>query len=291
MPHTTIISPDEVAAHLADDGWLIVDSRFVLTQPAAGRTEYERAHIAGAVYAHLDDDLSGPIVPGTTGRHPLPSVDAAAATFARLGIGDGTQVVVYDDQNGLVAARLWWMLRWLGHSAVAVLDGGWQRWRDEGRPTQGGVETRAAATFTAHPRPELIVDTAEVERVREDPGFRVMDARAGARYRGETEPIDPVAGHIPGAISAPLTDNLDADGSWLPPEQLRERYTQLMGDVPPEATIMYCGSGVSAGHNLLALQHAGLGEARLYAGSWSEWITDPSRPIATGDSDTPTQRS
>ena len=290
MAYTTIISPAEVAEHLDDPQWIVVDCRFVLTQPAAGRAAYEQAHIAGAVYAHLDDDLSAPIEPGVTGRHPLPEPETAAETLGRLGIGDGMQVVAYDDQNGLVAARLWWMLRWLGHDAVAVLDGGWQRWQAEGRTTRPGVETRALATFTPQPRPELVVTADDVERERQNPAVRVMDARAGARYRGEQEPIDPVAGHIPGAISAPLTENLDAAGNWLPPEDLRQRYAALLDEMPAEQAIMYCGSGVSAGHNLLAMAHAGLPEARLYAGSWSEWITDPARPIATGADEPPKRR-
>ncbi len=279
MPYTTLITPTDLEPQLAHRRWIVVDCRFALDRPEHGRQEYERGHIPGAVYAHLNEDLSGPIVSGKTGRHPLPDVAAAAQTFARLGIGNDLQVVAYDDAGGAIAARLWWMLRWLGHDHVAVLDGGWQRWRDEGRPTRDGIETRAKATFTPRPRPELIADVEEVSQVRQDPNYLVIDSRSRERYEGRHEPIDPVAGRIPGAHSAPLTDNLDASGCFLPAEQLATRFQNLLGDVPPGHAIFYCGSGVSAGQNLLALAHAGLGEGRLYVGSWSEWIIDPDRPI------------
>lgn len=280
MAYTTLITPADLEPRLATPDWIVVDCRFALDRPEYGRQEYERAHIPGAVYAHLNDDLSGPIMPGKTGRHPLPDVAAAARTFSELGIANNAQVVAYDDAGGTYAARLWWMLRWLGHDNVAVLDGGWQRWSRENRPTRAGSEARQEVHFTPRPRPELIVDAAEVGRAAQDPAYRVIDSRSSERYHGLHEPIDPVAGHIPGAISAPLTENLDANGCFLAPERLADRFQNVLGDVPSDHAMFYCGSGVSAGQNLLALAHAGLGDGRLYVGSWSEWITDPERPVA-----------
>lgn len=282
MAFTTLISSAEVAAHLDDPEWAIVDCRFALADPAKGRRDYLAGHIPGAVYAHLDDDLSGPIVPGVTGRHPLPSIDVCAARFSAWGIDARTQVVVYDDLSGMFAGRLWWMLRWLGHAAVAVLDGDWRLWQAERRPVRTGAEQRALRTFTPRLHPQLLATVDELLARRTDPTLRLFDVRTAERYRGENETIDPVAGHIPGAISAPYTANLDADGRFLSPGELRERYEALFGDTPATEAIFYCGSGASAVHDLIALEVAGLGMGRLYAGSWSEWITDPARPVATG---------
>jgi thiosulfate/3-mercaptopyruvate sulfurtransferase len=201
-----------------------------------------------------------------------------------MGIGPGVQVVAYDDMGGALAAvRLWWMLRWLGHEASAVLDGGWSRWRKEGRPVEAGVQQRPAREFIPQPRPELLVDARQVDRMRQDPHQRVFDAREPERYRGEVEPIDPVAGRIPGAVSAPFKGNLTPAGTLKSREELHGIYQVLLGDIPVENTAFYCGSGVTSIHNILAILHAGLGEARLYAGSWSEWITDPTRPVSSGD--------
>ena len=260
----------------------MVDCRFNLADHAQGRADYVQEHIPGAVYAHLDDDLSGPIVKGSTGRHPLPTIERAAEVFAALGIGDGVQVVTYDDRGGMSSGRLWWMLRWLGHDTVAVLDGGWQAWQAAGLPTRSGEETRLPAEFTPQPRAELAVDAATVQGLATDPAHKVIDARAADRFRGENETMDPVGGHIPGALSGPFADNLGPDGRFKSPEELRARFAALLGDTPAEQTVFYCGSGVSAAHNILAVAHAGLGDARLYPGSWSEWITDPQRPVATG---------
>ena len=279
MTYTTLITPADLEPQLMAPGWVVVDCRFALDRPEYGRQEYERAHIPGAIYAHLNEDLSGPIVPGKTGRHPLPDVADAAQTFGRLGIDNNAQVIAYDDAGGAYAARLWWMLGWLGHERVAVLDGGWQRWRAEGRPTSAANEIQEAKTFSPRPRPELIADAEEVGRVANDPAYRVIDSRSAERYQGAHEPIDPVAGHIPGAVSAPLTENLDANGCFLPTSQLTDRFHAVLGDVPADHAVFYCGSGVSAAQNVLALAHAGLGEGRLYVGSWSEWITDPDRPV------------
>ncbi len=283
MSYTTLISTEELSAHLEDPDWAIIDCRFSLADTALGRREYEQRHIAGAVYAHLDEDLSGPIIPGQTSRHPLPEIDAFAQTLSKWGIDEQAQVVAYDSLGGAIAARLWWMLRWLGHEVVAVLDGGWPRWEKEDRPAAGGVETRKPRRFTPHPRPELLVNAGQVQELRANPAYRLFDARSADRYRGENETLDPVAGHIPGALSLPFGDNLARDGAFLPVEELRARFEAQMSRVPAQHVVFYCGSGVTAAHNVLAMAHAGLGEAKLYAGSWSEWITHPERPVATGE--------
>lgn len=279
MPYKTLISPEDLHRHLNDPDWAIVDTRFSLDDPKRGRRDYQQAHIPGAVYAHLDDDLSAPVISGKTGRHPLPAVEEISARLSRWGIGSGVQVVVYDDNNGAMAARLWWMLRWLGHADVAVLDGGWAGWQSGGYPVRSGSESRQPRTFEPHPRPELVVDAGDVLELLHDPRYRLIDSRSADRYRGENETIDPVAGHIPGAVSGPYAENITPNGRFLPPETLRARFQGLLGDVPTDRAIFYCGSGVTAAHNLLALAHAGMGDGRLYAGSWSDWITDPSRPI------------
>jgi len=283
MDYRTLISTDELADHLADPRWAIIDCRFQLADPQYGQREYLKAHIPGAVYCHLDNDLCGPVEKGKTGRHPLPDPERLARNFARWGIDSGVQVVVYDDweaASGGIAARLWWSLRWLGHEAVAVLDGGWRQWRLEGRPVRGGEETRRASKFMPCRRDEWLAHSDDIERMRQNDAFRVIDSRAAERYRGEQEPIDPVAGHIPGALSAPYFENIGPGGLMLSPEELRKRFENLLGDVPARDVAFYCGSGVTAALNLLALAHAGMGAARLYVGSWSEWITDPSRPVS-----------
>lgn len=272
MNYTTLISCLELAERLEDERWIVVDCRFSLGDPERGRIDYGKAHIPGAVYAHLDEDLSGPVIPGKTGRHPLPTTQDMIDRFGRWGIGPGVQVVAYDDAGGGIAARLWWMLQFLGHDAVAVLDGGWPRWERLGLPTRGGVEASEPRPFTARPRADWIVDAETVDRLRAHPRWRLVDAREGERYRGEVEPIDPVAGHIPGAVSAPFKENLHEDGLFREPEDLRRRFESVIGDTPADHVISYCGSGVTAAHNLLAMAHAGLGHARLYPGSWSEWL-------------------
>ena len=287
MPFTTIITTDELAAHLDDPNWAIIDSRFALAATEQGRRAYLTAHIPGAIYAHLDEDLSGPIVPGATGRHPLPAMDDFVATVEGWGIDNQTQVVVYDDNGGMIAGRVWWLLRWLGHDNVALLDGDWRKWQREGRPTVAGAESRAARTFNAQLRPEMEATVDEVMAAMEDDHVTLADARDEGRYRGVDGGMDPVAGHIPGAVSAFFGHNLNEDGSWRTAGELRTRFLDLLGDPDagelPEELIFYCGSGVSAVHNLVALQIAGLGDARLYPGSWSHWILDPNRPVATGD--------
>lgn len=283
MIYTTLISTEDLANYLGDDNWVIVDCRFALTNTEQGRREYEQGHIAGAVYAHLDEDLSGPIISGKSGRHPLPAPAEFGRTLSNWGITNDTQVVAYDGAGGGVAARLWWMLRWLGHEAVAVLDGGWSRWQSEGRPARSGAESNEPRPFSPKPRPELVLDAGRINEIRADSSYRLLDARGADRYRGENETLDPVAGHIPGAQPLPFAGNLGEDSAFLPVEELARRFEAVLGDTPPEQTVFYCGSGVTAAHNVLAMLHAGLGEARLYPGSWSEWITDPNRPVATGE--------
>jgi thiosulfate/3-mercaptopyruvate sulfurtransferase len=228
----------------------------------------------------LDEDLSGPIIKGVTGRHPLPTVSNVSKVFSRFGINSKVQVVAYDDVGGALAAgRVWWLLRWLGHESVALLDGGWQEWVKKGLAVGSGNETRKPRKFDPYLRKDLVVSTEEVEMMRKDSQYRVLDARSADRFRGENETIDPVAGHIPGAISAPYAGNLNQDGTFRTNESLAASYKKLINGVPIHQVVCYCGSGVTATHDILAMMKAGLGEARLYAGSYSEWITDPNRPV------------
>lgn len=280
MGFTTIISVKELTNHMNDPDWVIVDCRFKLADPNRGRRDYETAHIPGAVYAHLDDDLSDPVIKGVTGRHPLPTVGKISEVFSKLGIDSNVQVVAYDDLGGALAAgRVWWLLRWLGHEAVAVLDGGWQQWVKLGSGLASASKSRPWRSFIAHPRNELVATVDEVEAKRLDPDYRVLDARSADRFRGENETIDPIPGHIPGAISAAYAGNLNPDGTFRSRHSLLSRYNELINGVPTTNVICYCGSGVTATHNILAMIIAGLGEAHLYAGSYSEWITDPNRPV------------
>ncbi len=270
---TTLIDAQTLADHVTDPDWVVVDCRFSLADVAYGRTAYHTAHIPGAVYAHLDEILSNP--PATdNGRHPLPAPEIMAARFGRLGIDGRKQVVAYDDKNGMIAARLWWMLRYLGHTAVAVLDGGWPAWETAGLPAQAGHEQREPTQFISSPRTEWLVLADEVPSVS-----LLLDSRSPERYRGENELLDPIAGHIPGAVNYFYQQNWTENGRYLPANQIRQQLAALLDGTPASETAFYCGSGVTACVNLLAMAHAGLGNGRLYAGSWSDWITDPSRPI------------
>jgi len=283
MIYTTVIGTADLATHLDDPDWAIFDARFWLTDVERGRRDYEHSHVPGAIYAHLNNDLSGPVVPGHTGRHPLPNVDAIARFFSQHGVDDRVQVVAYDDAGGAMAVRVWWLLRWLGHAAAAVLDGGWPRWLAENRPVTDQVTARIPRVFAPQVQSGWWWTTEEVAAHRSDAAYKILDARNADRYRGENETIDPVAGHIPGAISAPYAANLNPDGTFKSIETLRDQYRAVLGGTPAERAVCYCGSGVTAAHNILAMAYAGLGMARLYAGSWSEWIVDPARPIATGN--------
>lgn len=282
--YTTLITTSDAAQHLDDPTWAFVDCRFQLDDADAGRRSYLDAHIPGAVYAHLDTALSGPIVLGETGRHPLPTVDAFAETLCTWGIDASTQVVAYDTFSGVYAGRLWWMLRWLGHDKVAVLDGDFRLWQSEERPTLSGEESRSRREFVANLRPDMAVSVEEVAANIESKQYQVYDSRYEGRFRGEPSPMDPVSGHIPGARSAFFAHNLDEHGQFLPTADLRNRFKGLLDGAEPSDTIWYCGSGVSVHHNLLAMEVAGFGRgAKVYIGSWSDWITDSSRPIATDD--------
>ncbi len=279
--YTTLISTADLAACLADAPLVIVDVRHDLMQPEHwGENAYRVSHIPGARFAHLDHDLSAHKT-GKNGRHPLPAPEVAAATFGRWGIGKDTQVVAYDAQTGVFASRLWWMLRWLGHDAAAVLDGGFDKWTREGRPVTAEVPVVTPAKFPIR-RVAPVVDTNAVLASRGDGSLVLVDARAPERFRGELEPMDPVAGRIPGSLNRPASQNLGADFTFKPAAQLRAEYEQLLHGTPTDRVVHSCGSGVTACHNVLAMEVAGFAGTRLYPGSWSEWIVDPSRPIARG---------
>jgi thiosulfate/3-mercaptopyruvate sulfurtransferase len=289
MLFKTLIDADSLEELLGNPRLAVIDCRFDLLNPDAGRKAYLEAHIPGARYADLNRDLSAP-VGAHTGRHPLPDPRSFAARLGSLGIGKHTQVVAYDDANGSFAARLWWMLRWLGHDAVAVLDGGFKAWTAaEGELQSGDMESgdmeSGDTAHSVYPRgagANALVTTADLQQALRDPNVLLVDARAKERYAGRVEPIDTAAGHIPGALNHPFTANLDADNRFLPAEELRRRWQRLLAGKRPAHVIAMCGSGVTACHNLLSLEIAGLPGAKLYAGSWSEWIRDPQRPIAHG---------
>ncbi|HKT32742.1 MAG TPA: sulfurtransferase [Gammaproteobacteria bacterium] len=281
MYHATLIDVQALARHL-DSGWRVFDCRFALSDPSAGERAYAAGHIPGAHYLHLDRDLASAVTPAS-GRHPLPDPEALAERLAVAGVGAGTQVVAYDDATGAFAARLWWLLRWLGHPQVAVLDGGWAQWLKEARPvSRESPPVSARGKFRARPDDGLWLSSALVqERMRSGIG-RLLDARAAERFRGEQEPVDAVAGHVPGAVNLPYLGNISEDGRFKSAAALRMRFMAALNGAAPAETVCMCGSGVTACHNLLAMEMAGLSGGRLYAGSWSEWIRDSSRPVARG---------
>jgi thiosulfate/3-mercaptopyruvate sulfurtransferase len=281
MTTRTLIEAEALASLLGDARLRVFDCRFDLARPAYGRAAYGEEHVPGAIFADLNTGLSAPVT-ATSGRHPLPAPEVFAARLRAWGVNADSRVVAYDDGNGAYAARLWWMLRWLGHDDVAVLDGGMRRWLQLGLPLTEDVPAPAPGDFSARPRRGMVVSAPAVLKAASDPRARVLDARAPERYRGEVEPIDKVAGHIPGARNHPFGMSLDSQGRFLPPESLRDALAASLDGVAPGSAIVYCGSGVTACHVLLALEHAGLTGARLYPGSWSEWSRDPSRPVATG---------
>jgi thiosulfate/3-mercaptopyruvate sulfurtransferase len=282
MQYSTLIDAATLAGLLGEPGIAIVDCRFDLAASSAGRDAYLISHIPGAGFADLNKDLSVP-PKKDSGRHPLPGRQEFAATLGALGIGNTTQVVAYDQASGAFAARLWWMLRWLGHRSVAVLDGGFDAGLAAGYALESGPGHAPPRRFLPQgdePAPatsqEVLAATLRHDRL-------IVDARAPERYSGQVEPLDTVAGHVPGAVNAPFTGNLGAAARFLPAAELRRRWQQILGDRAPQQLIAMCGSGVTACHNLLALEVAGLPGASLYAGSWSEWIRDPLRPVATGN--------
>ena len=276
-----LITPEELAAHLDDPSWVVVDCRFTLTDPAAGPATYAHSHIPGARYAHLDEDLSRRPGP-SDGRHPLPAATDFAARLGAWGIGNHSTVVAYDEASGAIAARLWWLLGWLGHDRRLVLDGGFAAWSAAGLSVESRTPRWQPGRFA--PRSvanESVVEAPELPALQAA-GHLLVDARAAPRYRGEQEPIDPKAGHVPGAVNRPGSANVDANGRFRAADALRRELTELLGGRPPGDLIAMCGSGVTACQLLLALDVAGLDGGKLYAGSWSEWIRDPARPIATG---------
>jgi thiosulfate/3-mercaptopyruvate sulfurtransferase len=279
---SSLIAPASLEARLGDPTLVVVDVRHDLTQPDTwGESQYRAAHIPGALFAHIERDLSGPKT-GRNGRHPLPSVDVAAGVFARYGVDGSKDVVAYDQGGGMYAARLWWMLRWLGHDSVAVLDGGFERWQREQRPVDAKIPSAKPARFEARIGGATLRAT-DVQRLLGNPAFQLVDARIPERYRGEVEPLDPVPGHIPGAVNRPYGRNLNEDGSFKAPSRLRDEFQALLGGRPVDRMVHYCGSGVTACHNLLAMEVAGLPGAQIYPGSWSEWVADPSHPVAVGE--------
>ncbi len=277
--YKTLVDCQTLARHLNHPNWVVVDCRFVLSKPEAGHKAYLTNHIPGARYAHLNNDLSSMPTPGS-GRHPLPDPVQLAEKCSLWGIHRDTQVVVYDDSFGAMAVRLWWLLRWLGHAGVALLDGGLPAWQRAGHSMTQDLPAITPARFVPQVSNDVWVTSADVEKARLQADSLIMDARAEERFRGDVEPLDRIAGHIPGAVNVPYEDNLHISGTFLPPQELRELYLGIMGKVHPDKVIQMCGSGVTACHNLLAMEHAGLTGAKLYAGSWSEWITDDRRPVA-----------
>lgn len=280
MPYTTLIYCEALAAHLHERDWVVFDCRHDLTRPDAGEAAYRDAHIPGAHFLHLDRDLAAPLT-GRNGRHPLPDAALFAARLRARGVCANSQVVAYDDVDGRYAARLWWMLRWLGHGSVAVLDGGWKQWLAGGGASSSQIPVGVEGNFA--PRQEAgSVDVQYIQAHLRSQSMQIIDARAEDRYRGENETLDPVAGHIPGAINRPFLHNLNADGRFKPAALLKQEFQAVLGDVPTTRVVHQCGSGVTACHNLLAMEIAGLTGSRLYPGSWSEWCAEPTRPIATG---------
>jgi|TARA_Y100000310_G_scaffold336467_3_gene421075 thiosulfate/3-mercaptopyruvate sulfurtransferase len=282
----TLVSVNDLLTNLQSSDWALFDCRFSLVNSAAGLKSYQLDHIPDAHYADLNDDLSDPVVAGETGRHPLPDMDSWIEKIRSWGISPATQVVAYDATGGPFAARLWWLFRWIGHQRVAVLDGGWRAWMNRKYPVTPDLpDPVTESNYQAGPSLTRTMDADHLLAGIKDNSVRLLDAREGARFRGEEEPLDAVAGHIPGAACVPFAENLDDNGFFRPVEQLRERFDPYLARADREngqSVVCYCGSGVTAAHNILAIVHAGFEEPILYPGSWSEWILDPERPIETG---------
>ena len=273
-----LVTADDLAAH---PEWRVFDCRHDLRNTEYGRTAYARGHIPGALFLHLDDDLSG-AKDGRNGRHPLPDVADFARRMSACGVDETTQVVAYDNEGGIFASRLWWMLRWLGHDKAAVLDGGLAGWKRSKRALEESTPVVAPRVFTPRPQP-LAVDIGQVQAGLGSPHMLVLDARSPERFRGENETLDPVGGHIPGAVNRFYFDNLDDDGCFFKPvAELRSEFAALLAGRPASAVVQQCGSGVTACHNLLAMELVGFSGSKLYPGSWSEWCADPVRPVANG---------
>ena len=278
--YSTLIETEPLAELLGTPGLIVLDCRFDLKRPEAGREAWRQSHIPGANYVHLDDDMASPS-DASSGRHPLPEIDTFTARLGALGIQMNSQVVVYDDMGGAIAGRMWWLMRWAGHPATALLNGGWSKWTREGRPVSDEMPPESKTRCVASAQDDLWLTTEAVEAALNRDQIQLIDARAPERFSGQQEPLDSVGGHIPGSRNMPFQENLDANGCFKSPEALRQRFAALAEDARP--TCHSCGSGVTACHNLLAMAYAGLEPGRLYVGSWSEWIRDPERPIATGN--------
>jgi thiosulfate/3-mercaptopyruvate sulfurtransferase len=280
MSYTTLVDVATLKENLANPDWRIVDVRHLLADVMHGERAYAESHLPGAVFLHCDRDLSTAMT-GKNGRHPLPSVETFTQLMGKIGIGSTTQVVVYDDTRGMIAGRLWWMLRWLGHESVALLDGGWQAWLAAGGEVTQTAPDHPARSFVANVKSGPV----EIGFVQDNMGsdrMCLIDARSADRYRGENEVIDPVGGRIPGAVNRFFGDNIRPDGLFKSAEQLRDEWQSVLGESAAEKVVHYCGSGVSSCLNLLSMEIAGLAGSRLYAGSWSEWCADPTRPFAQG---------
>lgn len=280
MTHwTTLVQPEDLAGRLDDGGLVILDCRFALSDPAAGENAYQQKHIPTALYAHLDRDLSDHRKQ-QQGRHPWPDATDFTAKLGAWGVAPQSQVVAYDDTDGAYAARLWFLLRALGHETVAVLDGGWAGWKVAGLPVESAIRNPQPSRYDAQFDTDLLLDAKQVQAHLDDGGI-LVDARAAERFRGEVEPLDRVAGHVPGAVNRPYAHNL-SEGRFKPAARLREEFNALLAHHDPDEVVAMCGSGVTACHHLLAMTHAGLPGAKLFTGSWSAWISDPDRPVATG---------
>ena len=284
MPVAQLISPQALNERQSQPGLVILDCRFALEDPDYGLRSYAEGHIEGAQFADLERDLSGPVTKGVTGRHPLPDPDELIERLRGWGINNDSDVVLYDDGPGAFAARAWWLLAWLGkRDGVLLLDGGLKAWHGAGFPLNLDSVKLPRGHFDGVPDNQLLITADALQKRQDDPALTLIDARALPRFRGESEPIDPVAGHIPGAQCAAFNENLDSTGRFLTAEQLKRRFAEKLGDRSPDELVAYCGSGVTACHNLFALALAGYPLGKLYAGSWSEWINDPQRGVATGE--------
>ena len=281
MTYTTLISTEDLARNLKSPDFLIIDVRFSLDDESWGETVYQESHIPGAIYADVSKHLSGEIIPGKTGRRPFPTPEDFVKVLSNWGVTKQTQVICYDAESGLMAAsRLWLMFRWMGHDQVAVLDGGIKSWQGEGREVNQDVRKVAPSQFVPNIREELFASVDEVDAVRNDPDHCVFDSRGAEGYHGGGKYYDPVRGHIAGAGLADRAETLSKDGHFRSTAELKEHYANLIGNVAPAKTIFYCGSGITAAQNVLAMKHAGFDDCKMYIGSWSEWITDPQREIA-----------
>ncbi|WP_313645952.1 sulfurtransferase [Pseudomonas sp.] len=284
MPLAQLITPQQLAERQGSPKLVILDCRFALEDVDYGQRSYAEGHIAGAHFADLERDLSGPVHKGQTGRHPLPDPQRLVERLREWGMDNDSQVVLYDDGPGAFAARAWWLLAWLGkRSDVAILDGGLKAWHAAHLPLSLDAPPKREGAFSGEADPQLLIDAEQLAKRLKDPALTLLDARAQPRFRGEVEPIDPVAGHIPGAQCAAFSENLDDEGRFLSPQALKQRFAKQLAGRSPEQVVAYCGSGVTACHNLFALALAGYPMGTLYAGSWSEWINDPQRAVATGD--------